>query len=157
MYVTHSRITLCFLHLVRSHIHSLVTCVPLQCTQKIVCNLSLSRFSFMSCLLIFYLPEFCHHFSPSFLSCVLAMTCLLSDRDLKEQFHLMGLCLAACLLAGSIFMVVSDMEGVRMERHACTAIGTILHFSYLGAGAWIAMIGHASFKCVTSGKSCCVR
>ncbi|XP_063875731.1 uncharacterized protein LOC135108542 [Scylla paramamosain] len=71
--------------------------------------------------------------------------------DLKEQFHLMGLCLAAYLLAGSIFMVVSDAEEVRTDRHACTAIGTLLHFCYLAAGAWMAMIGHASFRCVTSG------
>ncbi|XP_050733458.1 uncharacterized protein LOC127007020 isoform X2 [Eriocheir sinensis] len=71
--------------------------------------------------------------------------------DLKEQFHLMGLCLAACLLGGSIFMVVSDMEDIRTDRHSCAAIGTLLHACYLGAGAWIAMIGHASFKCVTVG------
>lgn len=71
--------------------------------------------------------------------------------ELKEQFHLMGLCLAGCLLAGSIFMIVSDSEQVRTDRHACAAIGTLLHFCYLAAGAWMAMLGHASFKCVTSG------
>nr|XP_053630924.1 adhesion G-protein coupled receptor D1-like [Cherax quadricarinatus] len=71
--------------------------------------------------------------------------------ELKEQFHLMGVTLALVLLAGSVFMVLTDLNSVRDTRHMCTAVGTLLHFLYLCAGAYVAMIGHATFDCVTSG------
>lgn len=71
--------------------------------------------------------------------------------DLKEQFHLMGMTLAGTLLVASLFMVLSDLPSVRDGRHMCTAFGTVLHFLYLCAGAWVAMIGHATFNCITAG------
>lgn len=69
--------------------------------------------------------------------------------DLKEQFHLMGLNLAVAVLLGSVFMIISDFT--HDDRHTCTAIGSLIHFFYLAAGAWMALLGHASFKAITSG------
>ncbi|XP_042211680.1 cadherin EGF LAG seven-pass G-type receptor 2-like [Homarus americanus] len=71
--------------------------------------------------------------------------------DLKEKFHLMGMTLAAMLLAASVFMVLSDLHGVREGRHTCAFFGIAIHFLYLCASIWVGAIGHATFKCITSG------
>ncbi|XP_063875718.1 uncharacterized protein LOC135108533 [Scylla paramamosain] len=73
------------------------------------------------------------------------------SRDLKDQFHLMGLNLAVAVLVGAVAMVVSDLEAVRDDRHWCTAVGTIIQLFYQAAGAWVLFLGHATFKAITSG------
>ncbi|XP_018024745.1 uncharacterized protein LOC108680438 isoform X2 [Hyalella azteca] len=72
--------------------------------------------------------------------------------DLKEQFHLMGVNLSISVLLGSIAMIVSDFDGIRNDRHLCTTISTLTHFFYVAAGAWVACLGYASFKAITSGE-----
>ncbi|KAK4324933.1 hypothetical protein Pmani_004468 [Petrolisthes manimaculis] len=70
---------------------------------------------------------------------------------LKEQFHLLGLCLAVSVLGGSCAMIATLFDTVTEDRHDCATLGVVLHLCYLAAGAWMAMIGHAAFKCITSG------
>ncbi|XP_071518113.1 adhesion G-protein coupled receptor D1-like [Panulirus ornatus] len=71
--------------------------------------------------------------------------------DLKEQFHLLGMALAVLVLGGSLCIVLTDLDSVRDKRHLCTALGTLVHSFYLCAGACVAMLGHATFKCITAG------
>ncbi|KAF2364339.1 GPCR family 2 secretin-like, partial [Trinorchestia longiramus] len=74
------------------------------------------------------------------------------SRDLKEQFHLMGMYLSISVLIGSIAMLVSDLDSIRSSRHLCTTLSTLTHFFYVAAGLWVACLGHASFKAITSGE-----
>ncbi|XP_050733459.1 uncharacterized protein LOC127007021 [Eriocheir sinensis] len=76
---------------------------------------------------------------------------VLVSRDLKDQFHLMGMNLAVAVLVGSVAMVASDLHAVRDDRHWCTAIGTLIHFFCQAAGAWVICLGHAAHRAVTAG------
>ncbi|XP_068212715.1 cadherin EGF LAG seven-pass G-type receptor 1-like [Palaemon carinicauda] len=87
----------------------------------------------------------------SFIALIIYIAIILVSGDLKDMFHLIGLNLAFAVLFGSIFMLVSDMQTIRDDRHVCAAIGTLIHVFYLGAGAWIFVLGHASFKAITAG------
>nr|XP_045598695.1 uncharacterized protein LOC123758371 [Procambarus clarkii] len=90
-------------------------------------------------------------YSLSFLFIIFYIIVVLVSRDLKDQFHVMGLNLAIVVLLGAVFMLVSDLNSVRANRHTCTAIGTLIHLFYQAAGAWIFSLGCASFSAITSG------
>ncbi|XP_069940170.1 adhesion G-protein coupled receptor G2-like [Cherax quadricarinatus] len=87
----------------------------------------------------------------SFLFIIIYILVVAFSSDLKDQFHLMGANLAVGVLMGTVFMVVSDLNSVRSSRHSCTAVGTLLHLFYQGAGAAVFTLGHASFNAITSG------
>ncbi|XP_071518114.1 uncharacterized protein [Panulirus ornatus] len=87
----------------------------------------------------------------SFLFIILYVIVIAISSDLKDQFHLMGLHLALAVFLGAIFMLASDLHGVREDRHSCTAIGTLIHFFYQAAGAWVFCLGIASFQAIVSG------
>lgn len=53
---------------------------------------------------------------------------------------------------GSLAMVLSDLGGVRGDRHICVAFGTLIHFFYGAAGLWMLGLGHAGFRAITAGK-----
>lgn len=90
-------------------------------------------------------------YSLSFLCLIIYIVVIAISGDLKEQFHLMGMNLSIAVLLGSICMLITDIHAVRDDRHACTALGTLLHVFYLAAGTWVAALGHACFKAITSG------
>ncbi|XP_068212714.1 adhesion G-protein coupled receptor D1-like [Palaemon carinicauda] len=71
--------------------------------------------------------------------------------DLKDQFHLSGLVLSACLFGGSIGMMLSDLESIQHGRHECAAIGVLIQGFYLLSALWVTMLGHAGFKATTRG------
>ena len=66
----------------------------------------------------------------------------------------MGMYLSLSVLFGSIAMLVTDMDSIRSSMNMCTTIGTIMQFFYVATGAWVACLGHASFKAITAGKTC---
>ncbi|KAK7080264.1 hypothetical protein SK128_016792 [Halocaridina rubra] len=71
--------------------------------------------------------------------------------DLKDQFHISAACLSVSVLGGSIGMILSMQESMQSDRHACTAIGALMHGLYLNGGLCVAVLSHAGFKAVTAG------
>ena len=49
-------------------------------------------------------------------------------------------------------MIISDFDFIRDSRHACAALGFLIHFFYASAANWIAILGHAAFRAITAGK-----
>ncbi|XP_042211664.1 adhesion G protein-coupled receptor B1-like isoform X1 [Homarus americanus] len=87
----------------------------------------------------------------SFLFLIMYIIIVLLSSDLKDMFHVMGVNLSVAVLLGAVFMLVSDVHSIRDDRHTCTAIGTLIHYFYQSAGAWIFTLGIASFSAITSG------
>lgn len=93
-----------------------------------------------------------------YIGCVISALCIIFyilvvalAGDLKDHFHGSGFCLAVCILFVSIFFLFSGFESVQDSRHACTAMGCLVHGFYLAASAFTTMVGHAGFKATTKG------
>ncbi|TRY61634.1 hypothetical protein TCAL_09264 [Tigriopus californicus] len=76
---------------------------------------------------------------------------VLSSTYLWEMFHLIAVNMAFCLLFGHIFMLISEVNGIRDDRDSCSAIGLLILFFYSGLSVFITMECYAMFKAIISG------
>ncbi|CAG0905833.1 unnamed protein product [Cyprideis torosa] len=65
-----------------------------------------------------------------------------------DEFHPMMMQMAIACFVGNMFVVLTDIESVRDDRHTCTAFSVIIHYSYTAMGVWIAIICWAAFMAV---------
>ncbi|CAG0903871.1 unnamed protein product [Cyprideis torosa] len=73
------------------------------------------------------------------------------ETTLWDQFHPMMMQMAIACFIGNMFVVLTDIESVRDDRHTCTAFSVIIHYSYTAMGIWLALLCWAAFKAVTQG------
>lgn len=67
------------------------------------------------------------------------------------MFHLIAVNMAFSLLFGHIFMLISELDAVRDDRDACSAIGLLILFFYSALSVFITMECYAMFKAIISG------
>ena len=67
------------------------------------------------------------------------------------MFHIIGMNLSLALFGGNVSMVLSEIDGIRSDRHLCAAAGISTNFFYTAAAILLMMESHAIFKATTSG------
>ena len=70
---------------------------------------------------------------------------------LWEMFHIIGMNLSLALFGGHVSMVLSEIQGIRSDRHLCAAAGLTTNFFSTAAAILLMMESHAIFKATTSG------
>ncbi|GAB6025808.1 LATrophilin [Chamberlinius hualienensis] len=77
------------------------------------------------------------------------MIVIIISRHLKDQFHIIRLCTSLAVLSGSASMFTTDF--VRGDRHSCTIVTGVLHYSYVAVASWLLMESHALFGTMMHG------
>jgi len=67
------------------------------------------------------------------------------------MFHIIGMNLSLALFGGNVSMVLSELQGIRIDRHLCAAAGICTNFFYTAAAILLMMESHAIFKATTTG------
>ena len=67
------------------------------------------------------------------------------------MFHIIGMNLSLALFGGNVSMVLSEFQGIRVDRHLCAAAGICTNFFYTAAAILLMMESHAIFKATTTG------
>ena len=67
------------------------------------------------------------------------------------MFHVLSLNVGFAMLFGHIFILVTELDGVRDNRNTCCAMGALMSFFYSAVACLLAMESFAVFKAIISG------